>query len=244
MAVANAPAPDAYAWTTVRSWKVTDAFLPGLSALGYFLAALYFSGVSVNGLFQTPTAIPPIAAYLWFALVLVILYGVGSHYSLMRSVGIGFTLPVLASLVFLGLAAIVMGALQPWSLPFLVTGTVGALPAMYAGSHQNHRDTTVRFDLWTSLFLSGIFIAILSGIAAYYIPGSSVSAALMGAAIAQVGVAIFLAALMIDFLRARRLQGDSGVVGFFGGTDVLFVIFLVSSVVYVVGLSRVVGLQT
>lgn len=242
MAVANAPAPDTYAWTTVRSWKMTDALLPGLSALGYFLAALYFSGVSVNGLFRAPTAIPPIAAYLWFALILVVLYGTSSHYSFMRSVGVGFTLPVLASLVFLGLAAIVMGALQPWSILFLVTGTVGALPAMYAGSHQDHRDATVRFDLWTSLFLSGIFIAILSGIAAYYIPGSSVSVALVGAAIAQVGVAVFLAALMIDFLRAQRLQGDCGVVGFFGGTDVLFVIFLVSSIVYAAGLARVVGI--
>lgn len=32
--------------------------------------------------------------------------------------------------------------------------------------------------------------------------------------------------------------------GFFGGTDVLLVIFLVSSVIYVIGLSRVAGIPS
>lgn len=48
---------------------------------------------------------------------------------------------------------------------------------------------------------------------------------------------MFLSAVATDVLRARRLPTTYGVVGFYGGTDVLFVVFLGAAVLCAAGLA-------
>ena len=66
-------------------------------------------------------------------------------------------------------------------------------------------------------------------------------ASLTGGAVAQVGISVFLSAVAADTLRARRLPTTHGVVGFYGGTDVLFVVFLGAALLLGIGLSLVTG---
>lgn len=52
---------------------------------------------------------------------------------------------------------------------------------------------------------------------------------------------MFLFAVVIDWLRARRTPTTYGVVGSYGGTDALFVVFLEAAVMCAVGLAVATG---
>lgn len=219
--------------TGIRDWHHMDAALPGILAVVYLILGLYYAGVGGG-----PT-LPLLATWLWLFAALSVVWAASSHYGVVRPLRTGalaITLPVVLSVgIYVALVATVW-VVAGWSAwLFAAVAVAGAVPALLLTS----RSTTegVSFDLLLGGWLSAVTIMVL----VYYF---DLSPLLGWGAVVSLSAGAYLAAIIVDTLRARAEANRNKtvfVVGYLGGLDALLVVMGATSILAVIGLCALAG---